>query len=162
MRSSIHASNSLNRRIYGKAGPAMSDFERTDFRELPVWQAAMALVQAVYRVTEGLPLEEGSSVAGQLRGVSIMVPGKIANGIGTGDPKLLLHNLSLAYGAISELRTLCYVARDMGDIDAESADQLALEAVRIGRMIHQMTDNLPAIHPGSNGHGDFELPAVDD
>jgi four helix bundle protein len=137
----------------------MEPFERADFKEIPAWQAAMEFVQEVYRVTEGLPLEEGASVAGQLRGVSIMVPGKIAAGVGTGDPKLLVHNLGLAYGAITELRTLCFVAQDMGEIDADSAERLATEAARIGRLIHKMTDNLPAVHPGPNGHGDQELPA---
>src|SRR5688500_3153487 len=100
----------------------MDDDQEARFEDSPAWQAAMALVQEVYRVTEGLQLDEGFSVVGQLRATAVMVPGKIAAGIGSGEPQLLVHNLGLAYGALSEFRTLCYVAHDMDEIGADVAE----------------------------------------
>jgi four helix bundle protein len=133
-----------------------------DFRELPAWQRAMDLVHEVYEATEGLALEEGASVAGQLRGIAITVPAKIANGVGTGDPQLLVQNLSLAYGALGELRTLLYVAHDMDELPAAAVERLAERVAEVGKLIYKLTDNLPASHPGSNGHGDAEMPPFDD
>jgi four helix bundle protein len=132
------------------------------FEDYPAWQAAMALVHEVYRITDGKPLDESMSVAGQLRGIAITVPSKIAAGVGSGDPGLLIHNLGLAYGALGELRTLCYVAHDMGEVESDDAERLAAEASRVSRLITKMTDNLPAAHPGPNGHGNDEGPAFDD
>jgi four helix bundle protein len=133
-----------------------------DFEDLPAWKAAMALAQEIYRVTDGKPLEESASVAGQMRGIAVTVPSKIAAAFGSGDPRLLVHNLSLAYGATGELRTLCYVAHDMGEVEAKVAEQLATEAARVGKLISRMTDNLPAAHPGPNGHDDANEPAIED
>jgi four helix bundle protein len=152
MRFSIHGSSFPERNRIGEGCERM--MSEDDFEELPAWKAARALVQEIYRVTDGKPLEESASVAGQLRGIAITVPSKIAAGVGSGDPRLLVHNLSLAYGAIGELRTLCYVAHDMGELDAEVAERLATEAAQIGKLITRMTDNLPAAHPAPNGHSD--------
>ena len=35
-------------------------------------------------------------------------------------------------------------------------------ASRVGKLIAKMTDNLPAAHPGPNGHGDHDGPSLDD
>jgi four helix bundle protein len=132
------------------------------FEDVPAWQSAMALVQEIYRVTDGKPLEESASIAGQMRSTAITVPSKIAAGVGTGDPRLLVHNLSLAYSALGELRTLCYVAHDMGEIESDVAERLATEATRVGKLITKMTDNLPAAYPGPNGHSGDDAPAFED
>jgi len=132
------------------------------FEHLPAWRAAMELVQEVYEVTDGKPLEETAGVDGQMRGTAILVPSKIAASVGSGDPGWLMHNLGLAYGALGELRTLCYVAHDMGEIDSDVAERLAIEATRVGKLIAKMTDNLPAAHPGPNGHGGRDGPLLDD
>jgi four helix bundle protein len=135
------------------------------FEHLPAWQAAMALVMEIYRVTEQAVLDDPGGVAIQLRATAITVPGKIAAGVGSGDPQLLVDNLSLAYAALSELRTLFYVATDMEELDGDDARRLAGEVARIGKLIARMTDNLPAALPGSNGHeshdGDADRPEFD-
>jgi len=135
---------------------------RRRFEHLPAWQAAMELVQEVYDVTDGKPLEETAGVSGQMRATAIQVPSKIAAGVGSGDPGWLIQNLGLAFGALGELRTLCYVAHDMGEIDSDIAERLASEATRIGKLIAKMTDNLPAARPGPNGHGGHDGPSLDD
>jgi four helix bundle protein len=140
----------------------MDDDQEARFEDSPAWQAAMALVQEVYRVTEGLQLDGGLSVVGQLRATAVMVPGKIAAGVGSGEPQLLVHNLALAYGSISEFRTLCYVAHDMDEIEADVAERLATEATRVGKLITKMTDNLPAAYPGPNGHSRNDGPAFNE
>jgi four helix bundle protein len=131
------------------------------FEHLPAWRAAMELVQEVYEATKGKPLEETAGVAEQMRGTAILVPSKIAASVGSGDPDWLIHNLGLAYGALSELRTLCYVAHDMGEIDSDVAERLAIEATRVSKLIAKMTDNLPAAHPGPNGRGGHDRPSLD-
>lgn len=145
---------------------AFDDTEESDglrrFEDLPAWKAAMALVQKVYEVTDGKSFEESAGVAGHMRGTAIQVPSKIAAGVGSGDPGWLIHNLGLAYGALGELRTLCYVAHDMGEIESDVAERLAKEATRVGKLIAKMTDNLPAAHPGPNGHGGHDGPSLDD
>ena len=50
------------------------------FRNLKVWQAAMTLVEAVYRVTTTFPAQERFGLTSQLRRAAVSVPSNIGEG----------------------------------------------------------------------------------
>jgi four helix bundle protein len=50
------------------------------FKDLVVWQKAMDLVVAVYRVSETFPQREVYSLTNQIRRAAISVPSNIAEG----------------------------------------------------------------------------------
>ncbi len=50
------------------------------YKDLVVWQKAMALVADVYRVTRGFPREEIFRLASQMRRSAVSIPSNIAEG----------------------------------------------------------------------------------
>ena len=52
------------------------------FRELVVWQRAMQLTEAVYRLTRDFPREEQFGLTSQIRRSAVSVPSNIAEGQG--------------------------------------------------------------------------------
>ena len=52
------------------------------YRDLKVWQKAVAMVTNVYRVTRPFPREELYGLTSQIRRAAVSVPSKIAEGKG--------------------------------------------------------------------------------
>ncbi len=50
------------------------------FRDLRVWQAAMDLVEHVYRITDSFPKAETYGLTSQIRRAAVSVPSNIAEG----------------------------------------------------------------------------------
>ena len=61
------------------------------YRDLNVWQKAMALVVAIYRFTQTFPDEERFGLVSQLRRASVSVASNIAEGKGRMSDRDLLH-----------------------------------------------------------------------
>jgi four helix bundle protein len=86
----------------------------TTYRDLLVWQRAMDLVDAVYRLTRGFDKEEVYGLTSQIRRAAISVPSNIAEGHGRQTQRHFLHFLSIARGSIKELETQVLIARRLG------------------------------------------------
>ena len=74
-------------------------------RDLVVWQAAMDLVEMVYKDTAALPREELYGLTAQARRAAISVPANIAEGACRNSSRELFHYLGIAAGSLSELET---------------------------------------------------------
>jgi four helix bundle protein len=84
------------------------------FRELLVWQRAMQLTLAIYKLTQGFPREEAYGLCGQLRRSAVAIRGNIAEGqarLSTGEFRQFL---GIARGSKTELQTQLETARDLG------------------------------------------------
>jgi four helix bundle protein len=79
-------------------------------RNLKVWQEAISLVEAVYRLTATFPKEEQYGLTSQMRRAATSVPANIAEGAARKGTRELLHFLSIATGSLSELDTHLEVA----------------------------------------------------
>ena len=53
-----------------------------DFRRLNVWNKAHGLALAIYKATQGFPVEERYGLTGQLRRAVVSVPTNVAEGCG--------------------------------------------------------------------------------
>ena len=76
-----------------------------NYRELKVWQKAMALVEQVYLLVKQLPSEEKFGLISQIKRCSISIPSNIAEGAGRNSKKEFIHFLSIANGSTTELET---------------------------------------------------------
>jgi four helix bundle protein len=69
--------------------------KNSTFQDLRIWQEAMNLVEAVYRVTADFPKHELYGLTSQMRRAAVSVPSNIAEGKGhRSDPefvRFLLH-----------------------------------------------------------------------
>ncbi len=106
-------------------------------RELPVCQAAMDLVPAIYRLTATFPPEERFGLAAQMRRAAVSIPSNIAEGAARSGSKELLHFLSMAAASVSELDTQVEIARRLGfvpnedDVLGNRLDDLGEQIVRV-------------------------------
>ena len=75
------------------------------YRDLTVWQKAMQLAAAVYRLTSEMPKQEEYRISAQMIRASTSVPANIAEGNGRGTRKDYAHFISIARGSLFELET---------------------------------------------------------
>ena len=81
------------------------------FRDLQVWQRAIQMSVAIYRLTQGFPREELYGLSSQIRRAAVSVPSNIAEGhgrLGTGEYRQFL---GIARGSNFELQTQLEIAR---------------------------------------------------
>jgi len=76
---------------------------RHGYRELRVWNAALALVLEVYQLTELFPVSERFGLTAQLRRAAVSVPSNIAEGHARFTPGEYKNSLSIARGSVAEI-----------------------------------------------------------
>ncbi len=114
------------------------------FRDLEIWQRAMALVTRCYRLAEDLPRSEAFGLALQLRRSAVSVPSNIAEGHGRSATGEYLHHLAIAHGSLMELETQIEIAGRLGFASEEQVCTILRETAELGRMIHGLSRNLKA------------------
>ena len=87
---------------------------KQDFRDLVVWQRAIALVTEVYRATQSFPSEERFGLTSQLRRASVSIPTNIAEGQGRLTRGEFRQFLGHAKGSICEVETQLIIAQSLG------------------------------------------------
>jgi len=75
------------------------------YKKLIVWQKAMDLVVAVYKLTNKFPKEEMFGLVSQMRRAVISIPSNIAEGSRRKTSKDTEHFLTISFGSGSELET---------------------------------------------------------
>jgi hypothetical protein len=80
---------------------------------LIVWQKAMDLVVAIYKITQSFPKTEVYGLASQMQRAAVSVPSNIAEGHGLKQTQAYARHLAIANGSLTELDTTgnCPAAR---------------------------------------------------
>jgi four helix bundle protein len=81
------------------------------FRELKVWQRAMELTVAIYRLTQDFPREERYGLTAQIRRSAVSIPSNIAEGQGRLSSGEFRQFLAIARGSNCEVQTQLEIAR---------------------------------------------------
>ena len=79
-------------------------------KDLIVWQKAMDLVIAVYKLTRGFPKSEVYGLASQMQRAAISIPSNIAEGQGLKQTQAYGRHLAIANGSLAELETQIEIA----------------------------------------------------
>ncbi len=112
------------------------------YRDLDVWQKAIELVEAVYRMTEGFPNDERFGLTSQMRRAAVSVPSNIAEGYGRRSRGEYRQLLGVANGSLKELETQIVIA---GRLQFASKDQArpAWELAQdVGKLLHKLQASL--------------------
>ena len=75
------------------------------YQDLKVWQEAMNLAEACYRVTKAFPKEETYGMISQIRKAAVSIPANIAEGYGRRTRGEYIQFLYIAQGSLKELET---------------------------------------------------------
>jgi four helix bundle protein len=114
----------------------------SSFRNLKVWQAAMTLVEDVYRVTTTFPTQERFGLTSQLRRAAVSVPSNIGEGKRRKREKVLAHHLDIALGSQGELEVQLEIARRVGFLKAADYARLQHQTVEVGRMLNGLISSI--------------------
>ena len=106
------------------------------YTDLQVWQAAMDLVEDIYRITKTFPKEETYGLTVQLRRAAVSVPSNIAEGKGRSTQKELAQFLCHSRGSLFEIETQITLARRLGYIDVAQMDAIRQKTVRVGQLLN--------------------------
>jgi four helix bundle protein len=114
------------------------------YRDLVVWQRAIQMTVAVYKLSAEFPKNEMYGLTSQIRRASVSVASNIAEGYGRGTRGEYKSFLGMARGSNYEVQTHLVIARELGYGDSEvlgSAESLSGE---VGKMIFSLIDKLSA------------------
>jgi four helix bundle protein len=84
------------------------------FRDLIVWQRAIQLTVAVYKLTAGFPESEKFGLTNQLRRACVSIASNIAEGYGKSSKGEYLLFLGHARGSCAEVETQLIIAKELG------------------------------------------------
>ena len=105
------------------------------FRNLEVWQRAIELTLAVYKLTAAFPDSERFGLTSQLRRAAVSVASNIAEGYGRSTRGEYVLFLGHARGSISEVETQIVIAKALefgSKEDLRNAESLCNQ---VGRML---------------------------
>ena len=107
----------------------------SDYKELIVWQKAMALCKDVYALTKAFPKEELFGITNQMRRCAVSIPSNIAEGQARHSPKEFIHFLKISYGSLAELETQLLISLNIGVVKEEQIKILLENLQEIERMV---------------------------
>jgi len=106
------------------------------FRDLLVWQRAMQLTVAVYRLTKDFPREEVYGLTNQARRSEVSIPSNIAEGQGRLSVGEFKQFLGIARGSNFEVQTQLEIVRSLKFGKPELIDQAEGLSHEVGKMIY--------------------------
>src|SRR5690242_18019362 len=114
----------------------------SSYRDLRVWQDAMAIAQDCYALTNGFPREESFGMTAQIRRSAVSVAANIAEGHGRENTGSFVQLLRVAQGSLKELEThlILSVRVDLGKRDSTEAIIGRCEA--LGRQLRSLIRSL--------------------
>ncbi len=118
----------------------------SDFPNLIVWQKAHALALDVYRATATFPQSELYGLTSQMRRCCVSIGSNIAEGCGRVGENEKSRFLRMASGSQSELEYQLLLAKDLGYLKAEVAEDLSNRTREVGRMLASLIEKVKAAH----------------
>lgn len=105
------------------------------FRDLLIWQKAMALVTNCYLTTRTFPKEEQFGLTSQIRRCVISIPSNIAEGFGRGTNKDYHRFLVISLGSLFEFQTQIEIAYNLGYIPENEFNSIYEHSREVERML---------------------------
>jgi four helix bundle protein len=112
------------------------------FRDLVVWQRAMQLTVAVYRLTQKFPREEIYGLTSQIRRSAVSVPSNIAEGHGRLNKGEYRQFLGVARGSNCELQTQLEIARALEIGNPELLNEAESLSHEVGKMLYATLETI--------------------
>lgn len=112
------------------------------YRELIVWQKAMALAKVAYRLSNDLPRKEASGLISQMQRAAVSVPCNIAEGHGRLTDMQFRHFLGNARGSLCELQTQVELAHALDYLGSEKLREFMQQSSEVARLTNGLITSL--------------------
>ena len=111
-----------------------------DFRDLVVWQKAVAFVTEVYRATQSFPTDERFGLTSQIRRAAVSIPSNIAEGQGRLTRGEFRQFLGHAKGSLCEVETQLIIAQNLGYLS--DPQSLLAQLHEVARLLNGLLSSL--------------------
>ncbi len=104
------------------------------YKDLIVWQKAIALSVSIYELTEQFPDSEKFGLTSQMRRAAVSIASNIVEGKLRGGDKEFMYFLRIAFGSGGELETQIVIAKELAatkDLDYSRVDSLIEEVMKM-------------------------------
>jgi four helix bundle protein len=112
------------------------------FEDIEAWQMARQLTVAVYALTLQEKFDRDYGMKDQIRRASVSIMNNIAEGFERGSNKDFAKFLFISRGSAGEVRSLLYVAKDLGYISLEDFEGNKALCCRIGGALWGLIQHL--------------------
>jgi four helix bundle protein len=112
------------------------------YKDLVVWQKAIALSVLCYELTGPFPKDETYGMVAQIRRASVSIPANIAEGHGREHTRSFIQFLRVAQGSLKELETHLLLAEKVGLVHSDALVQIYSNTDEIGRMLRSLIRSL--------------------
>jgi four helix bundle protein len=112
------------------------------YRDLRVWQEAMALAVACYHLTQGFPKEEMFGLTSQIRRSAASIAANIAEGYGREHTRSFVQFLHVAQGSLKELETHLLLSERVVAVAANGASGILSKCEIVGKMLRSLIRSL--------------------
>jgi four helix bundle protein len=108
------------------------------YRDLVVWQKAMALAVLCYTTTRLFPRAEVYGMTAQIRRAAASIPANIAEGNGREHTGSYIQALRIAQGSLKELETNVLLAEMVELMDKAAAEQILAMSEEVGKLLRSL------------------------
>ena len=112
------------------------------YRQLEVWQKAVALVTEIYQITRSFPREELYGLTSQVRRAAVWIPANIAEGWGRNMTRDYVQFLRVARGSLLELETHLVIATNLKFTEAITLQRSVEQTQEINRILNGLIRSL--------------------
>jgi four helix bundle protein len=108
------------------------------YRDLIVWQKAMALAALCYAKTRSFPRSEAFGLTTQIRRAAASIPANIAEGNGRENTGSYIQFLRISQGSLKELETHVMLSQTVELMKAQDADQVLEMTEEVGKLLRSL------------------------
>jgi four helix bundle protein len=108
------------------------------YRDLIVWQKAMALAALCYAKTRSFPRSEAFGLTAQIRRAAASIPANIAEGNGRENTGSYIQFLRVSQGSLKELETHVLLAQTVELMNKPDAEQLLEMSEEVGKLLRSL------------------------
>ena len=112
------------------------------FKELLVWQRAVQMTVAIYKLTSSFPASEQFGLTNQLRRASVSVASNIAEGYGRSTKGEYVQFLGHARGSNCEVQTQLVISKELGFGSVQSQQLAENLSGEVSKMLVAMMTKL--------------------
>jgi len=106
------------------------------YRDLSVWQEAMALATDVYLAARSMHRDDRFVLGTQMQRSAISIPSNVAEGWARNQRRVLAAHVRIALGSDAELQTQLDLARRVDALPDDVSGNLLARSEAVGRMLH--------------------------
>ena len=112
------------------------------FTDLNAWKEGHKLVLIIYKTTRLFPSDEKFGLCSQIQRAAVSITSNIAEGFSRNSSKEKVQFYYTSLGSLTEIQNQLLIARDLGYINQQLFNDIALQTVVVSKLINGLIKSL--------------------